>query len=204
MYYYRIDETRGGFFDSKDHGEIGSLNCTIPEGAKEITDKQYAELIAAQGNGKLIVPDADGYPVLQAPEVPDRDVLEAIAWNSIKAERDRRTQLGGCLVGTSWFHTDTFSRSQWLGLKDQARDILAAGGAMTDPVKKLGSKVLWKTMGGTFVTVTVQLAFDVVGATGDSDARVFMQAEIHRAAMVASADPLAYDFSGGWPVNFEG
>jgi hypothetical protein len=136
--------------------------------------------------------------------LPSRADLEDRVWTAIRGERDKRTQLGGCQVGASWFHTDTFSRSQWLGLKDQARDILAAGGAMTDPVKKLGSKVLWKTMGGTFVTVTVQLTFDVVGATGDSDARVFMQAEIHRSAMKASADPLAYDFSGGWPVNFEG
>lgn len=78
MYYCRINETRGGFFDAKDHGEIGSPDCTIPEGAREITDEQHAELLAAQDNGKLIVPDADGYPIAIEPPPPSDEELAAV------------------------------------------------------------------------------------------------------------------------------
>lgn len=78
MYYCRINDTRGGFFDSKDHGEIGSPGCTIPEGAKKITDAQHAELLAAQDNGKLIVPDADGYPIAIDPPRPSDEDLAAV------------------------------------------------------------------------------------------------------------------------------
>lgn len=181
-----------------------AINTSIPDDAVEIPAAHYFELLAGESAGKLIDWDEDGFPFLKDRPAPDRSALEGDAWTNIKAERDSRTQLGGFQAQGNWFHSDTFSRSQWLGLKDQARDILAAGGAMTDPIKKLGAQVIWKTMGGTFVAVTVQLAFDVVDAVGNSDALVFKQAEVHRAAMRASADPASYDFSGGWPANFEG
>ncbi len=76
-YYYRIDNTRGGFLDSSVHGEIGSPGCTIPPGAKEITEEQHAELVAAQSNGKLIVPDPDGYPLAIDPPPPTADEMAA-------------------------------------------------------------------------------------------------------------------------------
>lgn len=86
-FFSRIDDSRGGFFDPAVHGEIGSPGCTIPAGAKEITDKQHAELMAAVDNGKLIVPDADGFPVAIEP-------LPASAEEQAQAERAwRDTQL---------------------------------------------------------------------------------------------------------------
>lgn len=77
-YYYRVDNTRGGFLDSSVHGEIGSPGCTIPQGAKEITDEQHAELVAAIDNGKLVVPDPDGYPMAIEPPPPSDEELAAI------------------------------------------------------------------------------------------------------------------------------
>ncbi|WP_438452206.1 DUF4376 domain-containing protein, partial [Listeria monocytogenes] len=76
-------------------------------------------------------------------------------------------------VGTLWFHSDADSRIQHLGLKDKARDLIAAGGAMTDNLSILGQPVKWKTMDGSFATITAQLAFDIVAAAGDLDARLF-------------------------------
>ncbi|CAI8815352.1 Caudovirales tail fiber assembly protein [Pseudomonas sp. IT-P74] len=69
-FYCRVNETRGGFFDTNSHGEIGSPDCTIPEGAKELTDERYAELTAPRADSKLVYPDADGYPVLIDPPPP--------------------------------------------------------------------------------------------------------------------------------------
>ncbi|KAF2395399.1 phage tail protein [Pseudomonas frederiksbergensis] len=82
MYYYRVDATRCGFLNSAVHGEIGSPDCTIPEGAKEITEEQHAELVAAQSNGKLIVPGPDGCPLAIDPpplSVAEQEVAER-AW----------------------------------------------------------------------------------------------------------------------------
>ncbi|MEE5122099.1 phage tail protein [Pseudomonas alliivorans] len=77
-YYCRINAVRGGFFDSGVHGEIGSSGCTIPDGAKEIDDELHAYLVAAQSSGKLILPDADGYPIAIDPPTPDDEELAAI------------------------------------------------------------------------------------------------------------------------------
>ncbi|WP_414916936.1 phage tail assembly chaperone [Pseudomonas sp. Tul1A2] len=81
-FYSRIDDTRGGFFDSDIHGQMGSPGCTIPNGAREITDELHAGLVAAQSDGKLIIPDPDGYPVAIDPPPLDVEALESIerAW----------------------------------------------------------------------------------------------------------------------------
>lgn len=63
MYYCHVSESRGGFFDTRIHGEIGDPDCSIPEGAFEISDDSYTALMTAAGQGQLIIPGADGYPV---------------------------------------------------------------------------------------------------------------------------------------------
>lgn len=106
----------------------------------------------------------------------------------IKAERDRRTDNGGYKVGTKWFHSDQKSRSQQLGLVLLGANI---------PVG-----LQWKTMDGSFVTMTQQLAGQIIAAGAASDQAIFATAETHKAAMEASQDHSAYDFSAGWPKVF--
>ncbi|WP_213937517.1 phage tail assembly chaperone [Pseudomonas sp. dw_612] len=93
-FYSRIDDVRGGFFDPAVHGEIGSPGCTIPEGAKEITEEQHAELVAAQSGGKLIIPDPDGYPMAIEPLPPTNDEVAATE----RAWRDQRLSETDSLV----------------------------------------------------------------------------------------------------------
>lgn len=127
--------------------------------------------------------------------------VRAHKWEAIKAERERR-KAGGAAVGGYWFHTDDASRIQWLGLKDQVRDILAEGGNSGTAVYRLGQPLHWKTMSGAFVPVTVQTVLDVVNATADLDALAFVRAEQHRAALYASQYPGEYDYSTGWPASY--
>lgn len=134
---------------------------------------------------------------------PDRATAMVRAWDRIKLERDRR-KASGVLVGGQWFHSDADSRIQWLGIKDTARDMLAASQASTDPVLVLGQPLQWKTLSGAFVTVTAQMAFDVVEATKELDARLFAVAEAKRATMESAEDPAAYDALAGWPATYEG
>lgn len=133
--------------------------------------------------------------IMQAPSL---DSAKKYAWELIKAKRDA-LKAGGVKVGTKWYHSDTDSRIQFIGLKDQARDLIAAGQPDSTRLQKLGQDVKWKTMDGTFIFLTVKHAFDIATAIGDLDAMAFAAAETHRTAMEASADPAAYDFSTGWP-----
>lgn len=115
---------------------------------------------------------------------------KAAMWERIKAERDRRKLDGGYTVGGKWFHSDTFSRTQQIGLV-----MLGANIPANTP---------WKTMDGTFATMTQTLAGQVFGAAAAQDMATFAAAEAHRVAMEQSADPAAYDFSSGWPAIYGG
>lgn len=158
-------------------------NAFIPEDSGN-RDWQTYQVWLAEGN----MPDP----------AESSDEAKLRVWFQIKAKRDE-LKAGGVKVGIKWYHSDTDSRIQFIGLKDQARDLIAAGQPDSTRLQKLGQDVKWKTMDGSFIFLTVKHAFDIVTATGDLDAMAFAAAETHRAAMEASADPAAYDFSAGWP-----
>src|SRR5574343_1115113 len=121
------------------------------------------------------------------PPKSSRDDAIAGRWLFIKAERDRRIDFGGYKVGDHWFHSDAKSRGQ-------QRDNEAEGEGLT-PIE-------WKTMSGEFVTMTPALATAIRAARMSSDSAIFAAAEAHAAAMAASDDPAAYDFSIGWPAAY--
>lgn len=110
-------------------------------------------------------------------------------WDAIKAKRDA-IKAGGVKVGAKWFHSDDGSRIQQMGLVMMGASIPA--------------NLQWKTMDGSFITMTQALASQVFQAVAASDQAIFTAAETHRVAMEASADPASYDFSGGWPATFAG
>ena len=111
---------------------------------------------------------------------------KASKWEAIKATRDARKS-GGALVGTKWFHTDADSRIQQLGLVLMGSSVPA---------------VPWKTLDGTFTTMSQTLAGQIFAAVAALDMALFANAEAHRTAMEASANPDQYDFSAGWPDHF--
>lgn len=156
-----------------------SVDSPAPEGVSviEITDAQWQ---AAIGGGYTVQGGA-----LVEPTPPTTAEIKAAKWDAIKAERDRRTEQGGYKVGTKWFHSDQKSRGQQLGLV-----LLGAS---------IPANLQWKTMDGSFVTMTQQLAGQVLAAAAASDQAMFAAAEAHKVAMEASADPASYDYSGGWP-----
>lgn len=180
-----------------------AMNYNLPDASMlhSCTDAEW-EL---RSQGEMMVKAGAVVPYV-APQ-PDASAVKSAKWESIKAERERRKSGGFKVkVGSSnkWFHSDADSRIQHLGLKDKARDLIAGGGAMTDKLTILGQTVKWKTMDGSFVDVSAQVAFDIVASAGDLDAQLFAAAETHKAAMEASADPASYDFSSGWPATFAG
>jgi hypothetical protein len=60
----------------------------------------------------------------------------------------------------------------------------------------------WKTLGGSFVTMTPVLAGQIFQTTAANDVAIFTRAERHRALMMGTPNPTAYNFLGGWPPTF--
>lgn len=113
---------------------------------------------------------------------------QATKWELIKAERDRRKLEGGYKVGTKWYHSDTSSRIQQLGL-------VMMGAA-------LPANLYWKTMDNSFILMTQTLAGQIFQSAAASDMTIFTVAEQKKAAMLASADPANYDHLTGWPLIY--
>jgi hypothetical protein len=159
MYYFKDTHNGLHFLESKDFMHL------LPEGVTEISEAE-----------------ADAIKALTSEQI------KANKWMLIKAERDRRIQSNGYKVGTKWFHSDTFSRTQQMGLVMMGASIPA--------------NTPWKTLDGTTVVMTQTLAGQIFATAAGSDIAIFAAAEAHKAAMEASADPAAYDFSTGWPKGF--
>lgn len=71
-----------GFYDSAIHGD------NIPADAAEITEAEHAALLEGQSQGKRIVADENGYPVLQDPPPLTLDEAKAAKLTEINAACD--------------------------------------------------------------------------------------------------------------------
>lgn len=79
MFY---SQSTGGFYLPEIHGDA------IPADAVEINREHYETLLAGQSNGKLIVADADGYPILQDPPPPTPEQVIASIAAAVQAHLD--------------------------------------------------------------------------------------------------------------------
>ena len=126
--------------------------------------------------------DGETFSKPPAPPVPVSEVITAI-----KAERDRR-KFNGVKVGAKWIHTDTYSRTQWMGMVMMGASIPA---------------IDWTTMDGTSVKTSQTLAGQVFQGTAQLDAQLFGYAKALITQVEAAADPAAVDIVTGWPTTFE-
>jgi len=132
--------------------------------------------------------------------------IRAELWEKIKEVRDSR-KFKGIYVSGKWFHNDPDSRTQWLGLKDKARDILNAGGT-TSTILTINHPTMgvvninWSTMDNSYIPVTVQLAMDVVNKTGDMDGVLYGVALYHKQQIYTSSTPETYNYMVGWPTIY--
>jgi hypothetical protein len=99
------------------------------------------------------------------------DVRQLPSWEAIKWERDRRKLESGYQVAGKWYHSDTFSRIQQIGLVLLGANIPAG--------------LQWRTMDGSFVAMTQQLAGQIFAAAAGLDAGLFKAAETARVTLEA-------------------
>jgi hypothetical protein len=174
-------------------------NTSIPAGASNL---QQFNLYEIQGSelqynsstqrlqGPSYVFDAEAGVVNRIYTVEDIALtnLRNQQWENIKAIRERKTLQGGYAVQGKWFHSDTFSRSQQLGL-------VLLGNSIPQGLQ-------WKTMDGSFIEMTPALAQQVFQAAVMQDSALFNYAESLRAAVDASNDPMQIDINSNWPSTF--
>lgn len=168
--------------------EMDNPDCKIPADAVEITAEEYAALLAGLSSGQRIVADVDGRPMLADRTGP----TAAEIWQLIKAERDRRRFEGGVQVAGHWFQSTAIATGEYSALA------LLSNGVADVVVLRAN----WRTMDGATVDMTAGLVKQILAAGFAQVAAIDDAAQAHRAAMEASADPSAYDYTAGWPPVF--
>ncbi|HII3771038.1 TPA: DUF4376 domain-containing protein [Pasteurella multocida] len=180
----------------------------IPNGAVEITEQRYIELLNGQSTGKVIVSDNTGNPILIDPAPSDFHELvngqwvisqekqaqllenqQNEMWEKIKKKR-YENGLGGVYIARvgKWFQTGEEEKTKYLGL-DKVIDSLG--------------EINWKCYDNSFIKMDRTLLNEIFLAMVISENADHINAEKHRAEMLKSADPLNYDFSTGWSANYE-
>lgn len=173
------------------------------DGVAEVSDADYAELLAKQAQGWQIIDGEDGRPQAVPPQPSaahswngsgwELDTAAAAAlkaeqqeqmWERIK-ERRRCAARAGVYVKTAgkWFHSDDDARQQYTFLRT---------------VERLPENLQWKTMDNSFVPMTRKLLDELTLQLLADEQADFATAEKHRAAMLKADNPLDYDYSGGW------
>jgi hypothetical protein len=128
--------------------------------------------------------------------------IRAEMWDQIKNIRTNKILEGGVFSDSKWFSTDIVSRSQYLRLKNKA-DLLASSGAPGSTILAANNaNVLWKTMDGSFVTVTIDLINNLMNALDDREAAIFAHAEIFKSLVDISNNPASININLGWPTSF--
>lgn len=132
-------------------------------------------------------------------------------WEKIKEYRDSHKYKGIKITvsgETHWIHSDQASRIQHLGLLGAAiLHVFRAFFNVTD-LPLFPADLLWKTMSVNnlgnpiFITLTWTIALQIFAADAALEASCFAKAEVHRALMLMSNDPLNYDYTTGWPEVF--
>lgn len=94
MIYFYYAKNTAAFYDESLCGTFGAPDSLIPADAVEVTEDERAQLLIEQSQGKVIVPDADGRPVAQVPQLTQQQHFDAISAELQKAleqgAKDRR------------------------------------------------------------------------------------------------------------------
>lgn len=100
----KYSKSTGGFYSTAIHGS------NIPPDAVDISDQQYAALIAGQASGKSIQPNESGFPILRDHTAQTQLTDEQLALESV-AEMQRRMDT----YAKSWGYDDIKSAVGYVG-----------------------------------------------------------------------------------------
>jgi hypothetical protein len=107
-------------------------------------------------------------------------------WGNIKQIRDELIESGGCLLAGKWYHSDAKSKQQQMALYMKGSSLPAG--------------IMWKTMDGTFVEMTQQLASNLFDAQMTREFTIFAFAEARKVSManMTIEELETFDYRSGW------
>lgn len=114
------------------------------------------------------------------------DTIKNTLWEQVKTNRDFR-KFNGVLVSGKWFHTDTYSRTQWMGMMLMGANV---------------PNIAWTTMDYTTIPLTQTLVQQVFAATAALDSQLFNKARDLYNQLMASSTPETVDITTGWTKTF--
>lgn len=135
------------------------------------------------------------------PEPLDINAEKSIKINEIKSHRDYLTLNGGHKIGNDWYHSNEISLIQQLVLDGMAKQMSAAGAPDSMSLPNIPA---WKTMGNTFVQLTVGIAKNFVVSAMLQQGALFTKAQQKIAeveALTDAEDVKAYNVQSDWPEN---
>lgn len=138
MFY---SETTGGFYASEIHGD------NIPADAVEISAEQHAALIEGQSQGKRIVADEAGHPVLADPPPPTEAELVAQYEAALDAHLDA--------VAQSYRYADRTRLALRAGYPNQHQAIATAFGTWMDTCNDIAKQRYQEVKAGTATLPTL-------------------------------------------------
>ncbi|EQA07894.1 DUF4376 domain-containing protein [Glaesserella parasuis] len=175
---------KDGFYNN-DHGGF------VPEGACEISAESYRLLLEGQAQGKLIIADDEGNPILsEPPPIPIEEQRQQTR-NAINALRDKKIN-GGVYVPAidKWIDTDATAERNILSVKatfdlfgDQEIPWTFADNSVA-MINKEKLLVIWQVL--------------MEAKTGNH-----ANALKHKAMVEQVENPLEYDYSDGWTQTYE-
>lgn len=117
-----------------------------------------------------------------------KNARQSEMWERIKEKRYENLR-GGVYVKSvdKWFHSNDESRQQYIFMRT---------------MDNLPPNIKWKTMDNSFILMTKEILDELSIQLLLDEQADFATAEKHRAAMLKADDPLNYDFSSGWTLNF--
>ena len=176
---------KDGFFDD-------SYGGFVPEGAVEITDDTHRLLLDGQAQGKLIIADDEGYPILSDPPPAPIDELRQQVRNAINVLRDRKIN-GGVYVPAidKWIDTDATAERNILSVK-ATFDLF--GDALD---------IVWTCADNTTIKLDKATMPHIWQALMTNKQQNHANALAHKAAVEKSENPLEYNYSNGWTRTYE-
>lgn len=112
-------------------------------------------------------------------------------WTLIKEKRSQMNA-GGVFAAGDWYHTDSESLAQY--------SIMYAAIPVNSLPDSYVFNTRWKTMDGAFRPMTVKLLKNLINTGMVTAGKNFLNAELHKAAMMNTRVPSSYDYSTGWEL----
>ncbi|QEM87159.1 DUF4376 domain-containing protein [Glaesserella parasuis] len=175
---------KNGFYDDS-HGGF------VPEGACEISAESYRLLLEGQAQGKLIIADDEGNPILsEPPPIPIEEQRQKIR-DAINTLRDKKIN-GGVYVPAidKWIDTDATAERNILSVK-ATFDLFG------------DQEIPWTFADNSVAMINKEKLLVIWQVLMEAKTNNHANALKHKAMVEQVENPLEYDYSSGWTQTYE-